>query len=346
MRKIYLVRHGEPDFPGGERLCIGIEDLPLSVYGEGQARKLARYFDSRPLSRVFCSELARSRRTAELMCEGRWTPEPIVELRELFAGEWEAKSMRDIKRDYVELFKVRGERPDKFAPPGGETLQEGLERFGAAFFSLVKSTQGDIAIVAHSGVNKILLTTLLGNHLRTVHDLPQPYAGINIIEFEDDKFRVAQIGTMSRRAPDRDECLHMMKNICQGIREHSLEVEKIALDLAGRFSLDTELISAAALLHDIAKPEKPHEKLGALRLQNAGYPDVARIIAAHHDIEQESLEVVTEMTIVYLADKLAGVGSLEERFEKSFARCKDESAREAHKKRFEEALCARTLIYN
>ena len=29
MKKVYLIRHALPDFPGGKRMCIGTTDLPL-----------------------------------------------------------------------------------------------------------------------------------------------------------------------------------------------------------------------------------------------------------------------------------------------------------------------------
>ena len=32
MRALYLLRHGTPAFPGGERLCLGRTDLPLASY--------------------------------------------------------------------------------------------------------------------------------------------------------------------------------------------------------------------------------------------------------------------------------------------------------------------------
>ena len=44
MRRIYLVRHGMPEFPGGEKCCIGRTDLPLSEEGRGQMRALKERF--------------------------------------------------------------------------------------------------------------------------------------------------------------------------------------------------------------------------------------------------------------------------------------------------------------
>ena len=40
-RRLTLLRHGRPTFPGGEKLCIGSMDLPLSEEGILQARALS-----------------------------------------------------------------------------------------------------------------------------------------------------------------------------------------------------------------------------------------------------------------------------------------------------------------
>ena len=29
MKKVYLIRHALPDFPGGKSMCIGMTDIPL-----------------------------------------------------------------------------------------------------------------------------------------------------------------------------------------------------------------------------------------------------------------------------------------------------------------------------
>ena len=29
MKRVYLIRHGLPDFPGGKRMCIGSTDIPM-----------------------------------------------------------------------------------------------------------------------------------------------------------------------------------------------------------------------------------------------------------------------------------------------------------------------------
>ena len=44
MRSFYFLRHGEPDFPEGETVCLGTEELPLSVAGLQQSHETAALF--------------------------------------------------------------------------------------------------------------------------------------------------------------------------------------------------------------------------------------------------------------------------------------------------------------
>jgi CTP:molybdopterin cytidylyltransferase MocA len=81
--------------------------------------------------------------------------------------------------------------------------------------------------------------------------------------------------------------------------------------------VDTRLVYAAALVHDIAIKEKAHAAAGADLLLGWGFPKVADIVRAHMDITANDAGPVTEAEIVHLADKFI-VGhrlvSLEDRF--------------------------------
>ena len=42
MKKVYLIRHGLPDFPDGKGMCIGTTDIPMGETGHAQAAQMAR----------------------------------------------------------------------------------------------------------------------------------------------------------------------------------------------------------------------------------------------------------------------------------------------------------------
>ena len=63
MKKVYLIRHALPDFPGGKRMCIGMTDIPLGEQGFSQSAKMAAYLP--PVTAVFSSPLSRAVQTLE-----------------------------------------------------------------------------------------------------------------------------------------------------------------------------------------------------------------------------------------------------------------------------------------
>ena len=63
MRKLWLIRHGHPDFPLGAHMCLGRTDTPLGPLGRMQAVLLGEALrDQKPA--VFASPLTRCRETA------------------------------------------------------------------------------------------------------------------------------------------------------------------------------------------------------------------------------------------------------------------------------------------
>ena len=90
---------------------------------------------------------------------------------------------------------------------------------------------------------------------------------------------------------------------------HSYLVERLALELAGLLSekgvaVNTDLLSSACLLHDIARAQPEHAAVGAKLLLQAGWPDTARLVALHMDLP-DGYEAIDELTLLYIADKLA-----------------------------------------
>lgn len=178
-RKIFLVRHGHIEYEG-EKRYIGITDLPLSPAGIEQVTGLKEYFSGIEIEKAFTSPLKRCLRTAEILLEGRNTDcEVVDELKEIHMGEWENKSMALIRQDFPELYEKRGATIDTFIPPGGESFEQLQKRVMPVFESIARSAAGNILIVGHAGVNRVILSTLMGVPLKELFQINQPYGCIN-----------------------------------------------------------------------------------------------------------------------------------------------------------------------
>ena len=191
MRTIYLIRHGEPALPSGERICLSSTDLPLSDQGRQQGEALRRWFSTCAPMPVYSSDLLRTRETAAYLAE---EVTPMSELREIGVGEWEGLSFPEIRRRFPEEYALRGQDPVRYGIPGGELPAECLERAMAALRKLVEQTEGDFAVVAHAGINRLILCALQGRPLKDFLKIPQPYGCINILHADGDALRVHAVG--------------------------------------------------------------------------------------------------------------------------------------------------------
>jgi CTP:molybdopterin cytidylyltransferase MocA/HD superfamily phosphodiesterase len=134
-----------------------------------------------------------------------------------------------------------------------------------------------------------------------------------------------------RTAPTEKECLALMyeNGVDEHIIAHCQAVEKmvqiILLELScANVLLDEDALLSAALLHDIARKEKNHADVGALKLKAMGYEAIGTIIATHMDIEVNVNAPLNENELLFLADKLVSEDEacgFEKRFEKAFLKC-------------------------
>ena len=156
MKKVYLIRHGLPDFPDGKKMCIGTTDIPMGETGLAQAAQMARMLP--PVTAVFSSPLTRAVQTAQAI----GMPVAVLDgLREMYAGEWDGLTFDEIRQRYPELYAARA-RNLTIPPPGAEDPAEGLARFSAAMEAAAQAAPGDFAAVAHGGIIAQFLQDISG----------------------------------------------------------------------------------------------------------------------------------------------------------------------------------------
>ncbi|MBT0665147.1 alpha-ribazole phosphatase [Geobacter pelophilus] len=187
---IYLLRHGDSRRDGVKRF-MGRTDLPLSAAGEAQAKEWQRQLAHLTFSRVICSDLNRSRETAKLVALGHGVAlQEISSLREIDMGEWDGRSFAEIRQQFPDAFSRRGEEIATFRPPGGESFSDLEQRVLPAFSRLVQGATGNLLVVGHAGVNRVLICHLLGMPLVNLFRIGQGYGCLNLIEASADGFRV------------------------------------------------------------------------------------------------------------------------------------------------------------
>ncbi|MDI6827002.1 MAG: histidine phosphatase family protein, partial [Armatimonadota bacterium] len=187
MGRIYLARHGEVDF-NRANAYIGQTDLPLNDTGRRQAAMLADYLAEKNISAVYSSNLSRARETADILASRLGLVVNIVpELRELNYGEWEGVPETEVARRYGDLYRMYLENPVNIKIPGGEKVQDLIDRAWQAFLQIAESCMDlNALVVAHKCVNRVLICLILGINPNNYRLIGQANAAINVIEIRRD----------------------------------------------------------------------------------------------------------------------------------------------------------------
>lgn len=184
VQKIYVMRHGQIE-SDEEKRYIGQSDLELAQEGIVQAKRLYQTLMTIDLEKIYCSDLKRTQKTAEIIAEGReHLPVLLPELREINMGAWEGKKFADIRAELPNEFERRGKDPANFCPSGGESFKDLYDRVIPVFERIINGTQKDILIVSHAGVNRVILAYALGLPLTHIFKLKQDYGCLNLISFD------------------------------------------------------------------------------------------------------------------------------------------------------------------
>lgn len=159
MKEIYLLRHGDTDATE-KGYFAGWTDIPLSERGRKRINRVRELLKGVEFERVSVSFLVRAQETARLLApSGRW--EVREEIKELFFGEWEGKCWEDLEKEFPQEVEQWRESPFLFAPPGGESVQDVLERVIPFWEELIRGPEEKVLVVTHGGVIRSIFAYLL-----------------------------------------------------------------------------------------------------------------------------------------------------------------------------------------
>jgi len=217
---LYLIRHGETEGSETKRYKGSI-DVPLSengirqveqaaVFVAGHIRRtapsrhltylkdihgvLAEDLQDDRLKAVYTSDLSRAIRSAEIIAAPHGiVPVQAPDLRERSFGIWEGMSFTEIKEQYPAEFEAWAGNPLKYSPVDGESTLQVKERVITALDRILSAHNNEtVAVVAHGGVNRIILCHVMGVPLKNIFRIEQDFAAVNVIEFWD-KYPVVKL---------------------------------------------------------------------------------------------------------------------------------------------------------
>lgn len=195
---IYLIRHAAT--PANEqrpRILQGSTvNTSLSERGFRQAECVGKFLSSVRFDAVLCSPLIRARETAaEIASHHSLLPEEVAGLEEVNVGQWERLDWKTIEREFPDAYRRFMADPVKNGYLGGESYAQVQDRVLPVFKLVARQYSGQqIAIVAHTVINRTLLGTFLGIDLAEAQNLAQENCCINVLKVRDD---IVSVETMN-----------------------------------------------------------------------------------------------------------------------------------------------------
>jgi len=203
-RRIYLMRHGHVDYCAPEIVkSRAAHDVILTAKGRLEANAAGRALAPVSFDRAICSGLARTRETAEIVLASLADPPKLEiesDLAEIHGGRAQVTSRTELVATMVFHFAKAAEE--------GATMLEGGEAFmlaQARAIAVLERLLGEpdwkqILIVAHEGINRLLLSWIAGAGLRATHAFEQDTGCINVIDFDMVPAEAGKPGNTIQRA--------------------------------------------------------------------------------------------------------------------------------------------------
>lgn len=158
MTGILLARHGETDDNVAPYRFQGFTDTPLNQTGRRQASELAERVADDGIVSLWSSDLSRARETAEIVGAHIGLVAKLdSRLREGNRGRWEGRLFADVQREEPDRFAAWRRADADFRFPGGESLQEHMDRVTAAVHYIADTGELPALVVCHGGSIRAML---------------------------------------------------------------------------------------------------------------------------------------------------------------------------------------------
>ena len=185
--RLYLIRHGQV-VNSGQGVFNGQADVELSSRGVEQMEIVAERLKDIAVGGVYCSDLSRAQKGAEIIAS-RYGLTPVVyaAFRELNIGLWEGLTFEQVQQMFPGAIEERGKNLVHYRVPQGESLGDLSRRVLSAIKSVITRHHGkNVVLVAHGGVNRVIIANAIKLDLKNFYSLEQDYGCLNIIDYYSD----------------------------------------------------------------------------------------------------------------------------------------------------------------
>ncbi len=195
---VFLLRHGETvNTLDGPLRYNGHFDVDITPKALAQMAQRGLELSRFNVTTVYASDLSRCRQGGEIISKKIGCPLVLKKnLREMKMGDWEGLTLTEVKERFPEQVKKKFADFHNFRIPDSETVKEVEARIYPEFDNLIlQHHQETIVIIAHGGVNLLLLTRALGLPSKDIFTLTQDFGCINQLHIGDNFTKVVMMNS-------------------------------------------------------------------------------------------------------------------------------------------------------
>ncbi len=194
MTNLIVVRHGYSE-SNDKDLFVGHGNINLNETGKMQAKMTANYLKNLDIDAIYSSDLDRAVQTASYTAEVKnLSIITSKELREIYAGDWEFKSYKEIMEKEPDVFSLWTTDVCKCYCTGGETFIELQNRVYNEIERLCKINDGKtIAVFSHgSSIRSFISKAKKLNAIETNNLIFPANASVSTLVYNDGEFTVVE----------------------------------------------------------------------------------------------------------------------------------------------------------
>lgn len=182
---VLLIRHGENDWVGTDRLAGRTPGVHLNEKGRQQAAGLAALLKEQPIAAVYSSPLERCMETAEPLARALgMTVRAEPGVMEVNYGEWQGQSLKELSK--LPDWQMVQHFPSTYRFPQGETLRETQARAVSAIERLHEQHPNEvIAVFSHGDIIRTTVAHFLGTPIDLFQRVIINTASISVLALHD-----------------------------------------------------------------------------------------------------------------------------------------------------------------
>lgn len=181
MTILLLIRHGQNDWMGTNRLAGRTPGVHLNEKGQAQAQDLVQRLGQQPITAVYSSPLERCLETARPLAD-HLGQEVILHagVMEADMGQWQGANLKELAK--LPAWQMVQHHPSGFRFPDGESLREVQNRMVAALEQIAANHPKEVvAVFSHSDVIKTAVAHFIGTPLDLFQRIMIDTASVSVI---------------------------------------------------------------------------------------------------------------------------------------------------------------------